>query len=236
MQTMPTIVYLAPLTLLFLIGPASATLATLVYATPPVVRLTAHGVRGVSRRGGRGGDVARLEPAGRRCARWSLPLARRSIVLGVNQTTMAALSMVTIAALIDAPGLGKTVIKALQTLDVGVAFNAGLGIVVLAVVLDRVTTAAQRPGRGGPPPQHRAPAGAASSAWSPAAALAVVAVQLSRTYLWAATFPVDRRSATRSPRAVDAATGGRADAAVRADRRRSRTASPAGCSTRSRRC
>ena len=69
-------------------------------------------------------------------------MAKRTIVLGINQTIMAALAMVTIAALIDAPGLGKTVIKALQSLDVGTAFNAGLAIVVMAVVLDRVTTAA----------------------------------------------------------------------------------------------
>ena len=74
-------------------------------------------------------------------------MSRSTVVVGINQTIMAALSMVTVAALIDAPGLGQTVLKALQTLDVGVAFNAGLAIVVLAIVLDRVTTAAgDRPG------------------------------------------------------------------------------------------
>jgi len=71
-----------------------------------------------------------------------LPMARPTIVVGINQTIMAALAMVTIAALIDAPGLGKTVLKALETQDVGTAFNAGLAIVVLAIVLDRVTAAA----------------------------------------------------------------------------------------------
>src|SRR4029077_4950425 len=71
-----------------------------------------------------------------------LPMSKRTILPGVNQTIMAALSMVTIAALIDAPGLGKTVVKALQTLDVGTAFNAGLAIVVLAIILDRVATPA----------------------------------------------------------------------------------------------
>ena len=75
-------------------------------------------------------------------------MSRSTVVVGINQTIMAALSMVTVAALIDAPGLGQTVLKALQTLDVGVAFNAGLAIVVLAIVLDRVTTAAgDRPWR-----------------------------------------------------------------------------------------
>jgi glycine betaine/proline transport system permease protein len=78
-----------------------------------------------------------------------LPMAKRTVVMGVNQTIMAALAMVTIAALIDAPGLGKTVMQALQTLDVGTAFNAGLAIVVMAIVLDRVTTAAST-GRAGP--------------------------------------------------------------------------------------
>ncbi len=187
MQTMPTVVYLAPLTLLFLIGPASATIATLVYATPPVVRLTAHGVRGV--------PAAAVEAATslgssrlQTLRKVVLPLARRSIVLGINQTTMAALSMVTIAALIDAPGLGKTVIKALQTLDVGVAFNAGLGIVVLAVVLDRVTTAAsvrtEKARRRSTTSGRRRLAVLGLTG-----ALTLFAVQVSRTYLWAASFP-----------------------------------------------
>ena len=204
MQTMPTIVYLAPLTLLFLIGPASATLATLVYATPPVVRLTAHGVRGV--------PAEALEAATslgssrlQTLRKVTLPLARRSIVLGVNQTTMAALSMVTIAALIDAPGLGKTVIKALQTLDVGVAFNAGLGIVVLAVVLDRVTTAAsvraEVARRRGAPSRRRAVLLVVTGA------LALFAVQVSRTYVWAATFPAELSVGARLADAVDRATG-----------------------------
>ncbi len=188
LQTMPTFVYLAPLTLFFLIGPASATVATVVYALPPVVRLTAHGVRGV--------PAPVLEATasmgstrGQQLRTVLLPMAKRTIVLGVNQTIMAALSMVTIAALIDAPGLGKTVIKALETLDVGVAFNAGLAIVVLAVVLDRTTTAASQRADVA----RRATAGRGSRARRPAlavgAVVVVAAVLLSRTYLWAAQFP-----------------------------------------------
>jgi glycine betaine/proline transport system permease protein len=141
MQTMPTFVYLAPLALFFLIGPASAVIATLIYAMPPAVRITAHGIRAV--------PITTVEAGvSLGSTRWQsltkvlLPMARRTIVLGINQTIMAALSMVTIAALIDAPGLGATVLKALTILDVGTAFNAGLSIVVMAIILDRVTTAA----------------------------------------------------------------------------------------------
>ncbi|WP_439663966.1 ABC transporter permease [Lentzea sp. HUAS TT2] len=178
MQTMPTFVYLAPLTLFFLIGPASATIATLIYAAPPAIRITAHAIRSVPRT-----TVEASESLGatqqQTLVKVLLPSARKTIVLGVNQTIMAALSMVTIAALIDAPGLGKTVVKALQTLDVGTAFNAGLAIVVLAIVLDRVTTAATE--------RRTLPR------WALFGGLGVTAVcvYLSYTYLWAAEFQSD---------------------------------------------
>ncbi len=110
LQTMPTFVYLAPFTLLFLIGPASATLVTLVYALPPAVRYTAHGIRSVPR-----ASVEASESLGasqfQRLVGVLLPMSARTIVLGLNQTIMAALSMATVAALIDAPGLGKTILK-----------------------------------------------------------------------------------------------------------------------------
>ncbi|MQA79488.1 MAG: ABC transporter permease subunit [Streptosporangiales bacterium] len=187
MQTMPTFVYLAPLTLFFLIGPAAATIATLIYALPPVIRITAHGIRTVS-------PAALEATTSLGATRWQkllkvqLPLAGQTIVVGVNQTMMAALSMATIAALIAAPGLGQTVINALQALDVGTAFNAGLAIVVIAIVLDRVTTAASRRTER----VRRADAshlrrrrvilgvGAAAVIW---------AIWQSRTYLWSARFP-----------------------------------------------
>jgi glycine betaine/proline transport system permease protein len=188
MQTMPTFVYLAPLTLFFLIGPASATIATMIYAIPPAIRITAHAIREV--------PSSTLE-AGRSMGStgWQalskirLPLAKRTVIVGVNQTIMAALSMVTIAALIDAPGLGKTVLKALETLDVGVAFNAGLAIVVMAIVLDRVTSAAgrrvetaRRAGRVRAPLWRRVETGAVLGVTG-------VLVYLSHTYVWAAEFP-----------------------------------------------
>ncbi|GIF47229.1 glycine betaine/proline transport system permease protein [Asanoa ferruginea] len=187
MQTMPTFVYLAPLTLFFLIGPASAVIATLVYSLPPVVRITAHGIRSVAPTSVEAGTSLGA-------TRWQLlrtvrvPLAKRTIVLGVNQTVMCALSMVTIAALIDAPGLGQVVLRALQTLDVGTAFSAGLAIVIMAIVLDRVTTAArdrvETRYRLGPRARGRRRVLLAGLGVGTA-----VALYLSYTYVWAAYFP-----------------------------------------------
>jgi glycine betaine/proline transport system permease protein len=181
MQTLPTFVYLAPLTLFFAIGPAAATIATLIYAMPPTVRLTAHAIRSVPP-----DSVEAARSLG--STRWQtlrkvlLPMSRSTVVVGINQTIMAALSMVTVAALIDAPGLGQSVLQALQTLDVGMAFNAGLAIVVLAIVLDRVTTAAgDRPTRT-PSRRRKLILGAGGM-------VVLVVVWFSRTYVWAAEFP-----------------------------------------------
>ncbi|MFD3404674.1 ABC transporter permease subunit [Kribbella sp. NPDC058693] len=183
MQTLPTFVYLAPLTLFFAIGPAAATIATLIYAAPPAVRLTAHAIRSVPPESV---EAARSlgSTRGQTLTKVLLPMSRSTVVVGINQTIMAALSMVTVAALIDAPGLGQTVLKALQTLDVGVAFNAGLAIVVIAIVLDRVTTAAgDRPWRTANRRRRVLLAVGAVGV--------LVAVWFSRTYVWAAEFPTD---------------------------------------------
>ncbi|MDQ1124747.1 ABC transporter permease subunit [Microbacterium trichothecenolyticum] len=189
MQTMPTFVYLAPLALIFLIGPAAAVIATLIYAAPPVIRLTAHGVRDIPESIDE--SVASLGATPRQRLRTVvLPLARTSIVLGINQTTMAALSMVTIAALIAAPGLGQVVVQALQSLNVGRAFNAGLAVVLLAIVLDRVTTAI---GRRADPAVVAARRTAAvwprRIAYAVGAVIVIVGIVLSRSQLWAAVFP-----------------------------------------------
>ena len=141
MQILPTFVYLAPLTLVFLIGPAAAMIATLIYAAPPVIRLTAHGIRAVPAETREAVESLGATRSQALCGAL-LPMAKRTIVLGINQTIMAALAMVTIAALIAAPGLGQVVIQALSTQDVGTAFNAGLAIVIMAIILDRTTTAA----------------------------------------------------------------------------------------------
>uniref|UniRef100_UPI000AC380BF ABC transporter permease n=2 Tax=Streptomyces griseoruber TaxID=1943 RepID=UPI000AC380BF len=201
MQTMPTFVYLAPLTLFFLIGGASAVIATAIYAAPPAIRITAHAIRSVPETTAEAADSL---GATRRQAllKVLLPMSKRTVVMGVNQSIMAALAMVTIAALIDAPGLGKTVVQALQSLDVGTAFNAGLAIVVMAIVLDRVTTAAsarEESARGSKNRflkwrKHLLGAGAAITA---------ILVYLSHTYLWAAEFPGEGSTGSAIASAAD---------------------------------
>ena len=132
MQILPTFAYLAPMTLLFLIGSPAATIATLIFAIPPAIRITALGISEVSEDHGRGRHRAGLHPlAAARKVR--LPMARPTIVLAVNQAIMMALSMVVMTALIDAPGLGENIVFALERVNVGAAFDAGLAIVVLAV-------------------------------------------------------------------------------------------------------
>lgn len=140
MQTIPSFVYLVPIVMLFGVGMVPAVIATIVFALPPLVRLTSLGIRQVR---------VELVEAGeafgstRRQILWEiqLPLAMRTIMTGVNQTLMLALSMVVIGALIGAGGLGLTVYTGLGRLDVGYATIGGLGIVLMAIVLDRITQA-----------------------------------------------------------------------------------------------
>jgi len=202
MQTMPTFVYLAPLTLIFLIGPASATIATLIYAAPPAIRFTAHGIRNAPRETVEASESLGAT-TGQTLVKVLLPAAKRTIVLGINQTIMAALSMVTIAALIDAPGLGKTVVKALQTLDVGTAFNAGLAIVVMAIVLDRVTSMAGLRAERERLHPRRTSTVVRRAMLVAGGVLTIVAVYLSTTYVWASEFPPD---ASFGPAIAQAAT------------------------------
>lgn len=141
MQTMPSFAYLLPLMLLFGINAAAAVVCTLVYALPPVIRIASHGMQNLA--------ATTLEAAdslgiGRwqRLVKVELPMAKHTIIVGINQTTMAALSMATIAAFINGPGLGQPVVQALNALRVGDAFVPGICIVLMAIMLDRVTTAA----------------------------------------------------------------------------------------------
>ncbi|MEU5718671.1 ABC transporter permease subunit [Streptomyces sp. NPDC020403] len=143
MQVLPAFAYLLPVVLVFGIGVPGAVLATVVYAAPPMARLTALGLRGADP--GVMEAVASLGATGRqRLLTARLPLARKELLLGLNQTIMMALSMAVIASVIGAGGLGDRVYQALSSVDVGAALAAGIPIVLLAVVLDRTTEAAGR--------------------------------------------------------------------------------------------
>ncbi|MEZ2310622.1 ABC transporter permease [Paraburkholderia sp. RCC_158] len=138
MQTMPAFVYLIPAVILFGLGRVPAVIATIVFSMPPVVRLTTLGIRQVREE---------LLEAGRAFGStdaqllWKiqLPNALPSIMAGVNQTIMMALSMVVVASMIGAGGLGEYVLSGIQRLDIGIGFEGGLGVVLLAIVLDRLT-------------------------------------------------------------------------------------------------
>ncbi|NLY65606.1 MAG: proline/glycine betaine ABC transporter permease, partial [Alcaligenaceae bacterium] len=138
MQTMPSFVYLIPVVMLFGLGKIPAIIATVIYAVPPVIRLTDLGIRLV--------DAEVLE-ASRAFGASStqqlfgvqIPLALPNIMAGINQTTMMALSMVVIASMIGARGLGYEVLLGINRLEVGRGLLAGLGIVILAVLFDRIT-------------------------------------------------------------------------------------------------
>ncbi|MGD3106822.1 ABC transporter permease [Streptomyces sp. YGL11-2] len=141
MQVLPAFAYLLPVVLVFGIGVPAALLATVIYAAPPMARLTALGLRGAD--AGVLEAVSSLGATGRqRLLTARLPLARKELLLGVNQTIMMALSMVVIASMIGAAGLGDRVYQALASVDVGSALAAAIPIVLLAIVMDRTTAAA----------------------------------------------------------------------------------------------
>ncbi|MFF3639826.1 ABC transporter permease [Streptomyces sp. NPDC002564] len=141
MQVLPAFSYLLPAVLIFGVGVPAAVLATVIYAAPPMARLTALGLRGAD--GGVMEAVTSLGTTARqRLFSARLPLARKELLLGLNQTIMMALSMAVIASMIGGAGLGDRVYQALGSVDVGAALAAGIPIVLLAVVLDRVTGAA----------------------------------------------------------------------------------------------
>jgi glycine betaine/proline transport system permease protein len=140
MQTMPSFVYLVPVMMLFGLGKVPAVFATIIYAAPPVIRLTNTGIRQVPQNVV---EAARAFGSSTRQTLFEvqLPLAIPSIMVGINQTTMMALAMVVIASMVGAGGLGLEVLRALQGLDMGRGFQAGLSIVLLAIIIDRITGA-----------------------------------------------------------------------------------------------
>ncbi|MFF8385854.1 ABC transporter permease [Streptomyces kanasensis] len=186
MQVLPAFAYLLPFVLVFGTGTPAALFCTVIYAAPPMARLTALGLRSA--------DPGVLEAsvslgAGRRQRLWTarLPLARRQMLLGLNQTIMMALSMVVIAALVGAGGLGEEVYSALSTVDVGKALAAGIPIVLIAIWLDRTTAAAgDRLGAADSAPGGRAGLLHGRSAWALAAAgtLAATLVGLALGTRW----------------------------------------------------
>ena len=138
MQTIPSFVYLIPVVMLFGVGLTPGVVATIIFALPPIIRLTNLGIRQV----GKGFKEAGSSLGLTRfliLIKIEIPLSLKTIMAGVNQTLMLALSMVVIAALIGAGGLGLTVYIALGRLDVGSAVIGGTGIVILAIILDRIT-------------------------------------------------------------------------------------------------
>jgi glycine betaine/proline transport system permease protein len=138
MQTMPAFVYLIPAAMLFGLGRVPGILSTVIFAMPPAVRLTSLGIKHVNRE---------IVEAGQAfgCTPWQLlykvqfPNALPSIMQGVNQTIMMALSMVIIASMVGAGGLGNDVLASIQRLDIGLGFESGLSVVLLAIMLDRIT-------------------------------------------------------------------------------------------------
>ncbi|MEP0710076.1 MAG: ABC transporter permease subunit [Parvibaculum sp.] len=146
MQTLPSFVYLIPALMLFGLGKVPALFATVIYATPPLIRLVDLGLRTVDRAFVEVAADLGADPK-RQLLDIKLPLALPSIMAGINQTTMMALSMVVIASMIGARGLGEEVLLGIQRLDVGRGLVAGIAIVALAIVFDRITQAYGRPRR-----------------------------------------------------------------------------------------
>ncbi|MGC9515630.1 ABC transporter permease [Methanocrinis sp.] len=143
MQTMPSFVYLIPAVIFFGLGNVPGIIATVVFAMPPTIRLTNLGIRQVPR------DLVEVAEAfgstpRQKLLKVQLPLAMPTIMAGVNQCIMLSLSMVVIAAMIGARGLGYQVLVGIQRVDIGTGFEAGLAIVIIAMVLDRITRSLTR--------------------------------------------------------------------------------------------
>src|SRR6478752_1834328 len=138
MQTMPAFVYLIPALFFFGIGVVPGVISSVIFAMPPTIRLTNLGIREVP------ADLVEAANAygsttKQKLFKVQLPLATKTIMAGINQSIMLSLSMVVIASLVGAPGLGAEVYRAVSRLEVGTGFEAGISIVILAIILDRIT-------------------------------------------------------------------------------------------------
>ena len=186
-QILPTLVYMAPIALVFMIGAASATIATMIYSIPISIRITSHAIRNLNH-----SPIEASESIGsttkQTLFKVQLPMAKQMIVLGINQTVMAAVSFVVIAALIGAPGLGKPVVSALIIRNVGQGFVAGFAVVFLAILMDRSTSAAAKKQASFIPPTAKS-IRKGRIAKGLVGILAIISIYLSRTLLWAAVWP-----------------------------------------------
>jgi glycine betaine/proline transport system permease protein len=186
-QILPTLVYLAPLALFFLIGTASATIATMVYSIPLSIRITSHAIRSLNNSPIEA-SISMGATGKQTLTKVQLPMSKQMIVLGINQTVMAALSFVVIAALIASPGLGGPIINALTIRNVGDGFVAGLAVVFIAIMLDRSTSAAAKTKQTFIPPSKKEIQQRRISI-AGMGIFAIVCIWLSRNVLWAAIWP-----------------------------------------------
>ncbi|MDQ2101693.1 ABC transporter permease [Azospirillum isscasi] len=138
MQTMPAFVYLIPAAMLFGLGRVPGIIATIIFAMPPVVRLTSLGIRQVPHELVEAGLAFGCTPR-QLLFKVQMPTALPSIMAGINQTIMLSLSMVVIASMIGAGGVGNEVLRGIQRLDIGLGVEGGLAVVILAILLDRIT-------------------------------------------------------------------------------------------------
>ncbi len=186
-QILPTLVYMAPIALVFMIGAASATIATMIYAIPICIRITSHAIRNLNQ-----SPVEAAQSMGstrkQTLSKVQIPMAKQMIVLGINQTVMAAVSFVVVAALIGAPGLGKPVLSALIIRNVGQGFVAGFAVVFLAILMDRSTSAAAKRQESFIPATEK-DIKRKRIVLLVVAVLAFLSVYISRTLLWAAIWP-----------------------------------------------
>ncbi|MTI66168.1 MAG: ABC transporter permease subunit [Firmicutes bacterium] len=139
MQTMPPFVYLIPAVMFFGIGDVPGVISTVVFSMPPAIRLTKLGLKQVPEELEEVGDSFGLTPF-QMLYKIKLPLALPSIMAGINQTIMMSLSMVVVASMIGTKGLGSDVLNGIQRNDIGIGFEAGLSVVILAIILDRITS------------------------------------------------------------------------------------------------
>ena len=186
-QILPTLVYMAPIALIFMIGAASATIATMIYSIPICIRITSHAIRTLNQ-----SPIEAAESMGstqkQTLTKVQIPMAKQMIVLGINQTVMAAVSFVVVAALIGAPGLGKPVIEALIIRNVGQGFVAGFAVVFLAILMDRSTSAAAKRQTSFIPPTAKE-IKRKRIILIATGLLTAASVFISRTILWAAVWP-----------------------------------------------